>query len=109
MKFINPGFEELKYDNPLLLAERCTRVCYKSEDKISDGSAKKLLTGVILSGHTAMIEHISVYMKISEDIFNGIVDPNPIIKIVFSPSTKPVITISVFNPNGRNALASSVL
>lgn len=92
MKFINPGFEELKYDNPLLLGERCTRVCYKSEDKISDGSAKKLLTGVIRSGHTAMIEHISVYMKIAEDLFNDIIDPeNPIIKIVFSPYTKYVI------------------
>ena len=92
MKFINPGFEELKYDNPLLLGERCTRVCYKSEDKITDGSAKKLLNGVISSGHTAMIEHISVYMKIAEDLFNDIVDPeNPIIKIVFSPYTKYII------------------
>ena len=92
MKFIDPGFEELKYDNPLLLGERCTRVCYKSEDKISEGSAKKLLNGIIKTGHAAMIEHISVYMKISEKQFNEITDPeNPIIKIVFSPYTKYVI------------------
>jgi thymidylate synthase (FAD) len=92
MKFIDPGFEELKYDNPLLLGERCTRVCYKSEDKIAEGSAKKLLNGVIKSGHSAMIEHISVYMKMSEKQFNEIVDPeNPVIKIVFSPYTKYVI------------------
>ena len=43
MKFINPGFEELKYDNPLLLGERCTRVCYKSEDKITEAQQRNFL------------------------------------------------------------------
>lgn len=37
--------------------ERAARLCYKSEDKIQEGSAEKLVRGLIKSGHGAMIEH----------------------------------------------------
>ena len=70
MKIINPKFEELVFDNPLLLGERCTRICYKSENLIKEGTAKKLLNGIINSGHVAMIEHIPVYLKIDSDYLN---------------------------------------
>lgn len=62
MKLVNPKFEELNNNNPLLLGEECTRVCYKSENLIKEGSAKKLLSGIIKSGHTAVLEHIPVYL-----------------------------------------------
>lgn len=65
MKLVNPKFEELKNSNPLLLGEECTRVCYKSENLIKEGSAKKLLTGIINSGHVAMLEHIPMYLEVS--------------------------------------------
>jgi thymidylate synthase (FAD) len=38
--------------------ERAARLCYKSEDKIEEGSAEKLVKGLIKSNHMAMIEHI---------------------------------------------------
>ena len=43
--------------------ERAGRTCYKSEDKITDTSAKEFTERMIKSGHTAMLEHGTVYLK----------------------------------------------
>lgn len=44
--------------------ELCARTCYKSEDKITEDSAKKFINNVIIArGHTAMLEHGTVYLK----------------------------------------------
>jgi len=40
----------------LQIMERCARTCYKSEEKITDGSAEKLIRNLIRKGHEAMIE-----------------------------------------------------
>ena len=57
------GIEELKH------IERIGRVCYKSEDKISeDGeTAKKFVKMLIDRGHEAMIEHSSLSVKFTVD------------------------------------------
>lgn len=44
--------------------ELAGRTCYKSEDKITDGSAKEFVDRIIRSNHTAMLEHGTVYLKI---------------------------------------------
>lgn len=73
MKLIDPKFEDLtaQYTDPVLLGERCTRVCYKSEDKIAEGSATALLTGIAKSGHGAMLEHITVYLKLNYEAYSN--------------------------------------
>ena len=44
--------------------ERVGRVCYKSEDKITEDSAKPFVDNrLIKSGHYAMLEHGTVYLK----------------------------------------------
>ena len=43
--------------------EQCGRVCYKSEDKITDGSAEKFVRGIIKRGHEAVIEHGSLTVR----------------------------------------------
>lgn len=44
--------------------ERAGRVCYKSEDKITEDSAKPFVDNrLIKSGHYAMLEHGTVYLK----------------------------------------------
>ena len=43
--------------------EIAARTCYKSEDKITEGSAKKMVDGLIKRNHTAMLEHGTVYLK----------------------------------------------
>lgn len=43
--------------------ERCARVCYKSEDKIGEGTAEKMVEMLTKRGHTAMLEHGTVYLQ----------------------------------------------
>ena len=40
------------------------RTCYKSEDKITETSAKEFVDRMIKSGHGAMLEHGTVYLTI---------------------------------------------
>lgn len=44
--------------------ERCARVCYKSEDHIGEGTAEKMVRMLTDKGHTAMLEHGTVYLTI---------------------------------------------
>lgn len=43
--------------------EAVARTCYKSEGKIAEGTAEKMVRGLIKSGHEAMLEHVSVTVK----------------------------------------------
>ena len=47
----------------ILKCELAARNCYKSEDKITEGSAEKLLRGCIKRGHESVIEHASVTFR----------------------------------------------
>lgn len=42
------------------LLERCGRVCYKSEDKITDDSANRFLAAIIKLGHESVLEHANI-------------------------------------------------
>ena len=44
--------------------ERVGRICYKSEDKITEDSAKPFVDRMIKSGHGAMLEHGTIYLAI---------------------------------------------
>lgn len=66
MRVINAGYEiisDLNGEEILKHIERCARVCYKSEDRITDGSAEKMVAALIRSGHEAMLEHYSFTVK----------------------------------------------
>ncbi len=74
MKIINPTFEILSEISEggikeLQHIERIGRVCYKSEDRITeDGeSAKKFVKMLIEKGHEAMIEHSCLSVKFTVD------------------------------------------
>lgn len=46
------------YTGALKFIERCSRTCYKSEDKITDESAEPFVKNVLIkAGHLAMVEH----------------------------------------------------
>lgn len=54
---IEAYYEILEYPKDVLTTiERAARTCYKSEDKITKGSAEKLVRNLIRRGHMAMIE-----------------------------------------------------
>ena len=78
MKLIHSNYEILEQGKGLdginEQIELAGRTCYKSEDKITEDSAKDFVDRMIKSGHGAMLEHGTVYLicPIEEDasIFN---------------------------------------
>ena len=67
MNIINPGVEIIDapdYGTMLKKIERIGRVCYKSEDKITEDSAEKFVRGIIKRGHESVIEHQSISVKV---------------------------------------------
>lgn len=70
MRLIKPSFEiweqEPSLEGVYKQIERAGRVCYKSEDKIAEGTAKAFVDRMIASGHGAMLEHGTVYLEIPD-------------------------------------------
>lgn len=67
MKIIKPSVELMEpVDGGEILRkiERIGRVCYKSEDKITEDSAERFVRGIIKSGHESVIEHQSISVKV---------------------------------------------
>lgn len=70
MKIIKAGFHILSsVDGQKVLKsiEEAGRVCYKSEDKITEDSAEKFVAGIIKRGHEAVLEHESIRVKFIVD------------------------------------------
>lgn len=51
----------------LRLIEAAGRVCYKSEDKIEEGTAEEFVRGLLKRGHEAVIEHAKITVKFTCD------------------------------------------
>lgn len=60
MKIVYPEVEIIHEENPLRRIELCGRVCYKSERKITDDSAKIFVEKLVERGHTSVLEHARV-------------------------------------------------
>lgn len=70
MKIIEPKVELINapsYASLLSTIEQAGRTCYKSEDKITEGSAEKFIRGIIKRGHEAVIEHGSLTLRFTCD------------------------------------------
>ena len=66
MKIIKPSIEILDNITPvevLKKLELCGRVCYKSEDKITDESAVKFISNIVKRGHESVLEHVSFSVR----------------------------------------------
>lgn len=67
MRIIEPGFEildEVNGEDILKKIEKIGRVCYKSEDRISNDSAKKFVANILKRGHESVIEHEKISVRI---------------------------------------------
>lgn len=68
MKLIKPSFEireqEDGYTGLLKHIEWVGRHCYKSLDKITEESAPKFVDMLVKRGHTAMVEHGTIYLTL---------------------------------------------
>lgn len=66
MRVIEPSVEILTpIDGEAILKmlEAVGRTCYKSEDKIQEGSAEKFISNIVKRGHEAVIEHYNITVK----------------------------------------------
>lgn len=67
MKVINPSVILEQEINPVLVMkhiEKAGRVCYKSENMISDGTDEKFIKKILERGHESVIEHVSLTFRI---------------------------------------------
>lgn len=60
MTIIEPSVEVIEEKDPYKKVELCSRICYKSESRITDDSAKRMFENLVKNGHTAMLEHYYV-------------------------------------------------
>lgn len=70
MRIVNAGYEIMdNLDGAAILEkiERCGRVCYKSEDKITSDSAEKFVRSIIKRGHESVLEHVSFTVRFIVD------------------------------------------
>lgn len=66
MQVIKPGIEIIdmdKYENILKKIEKIGRVCYKSEEKITEDSAEKFIKALLTRQHESVIEHEAVTVR----------------------------------------------
>lgn len=73
MKLIESSVQIIEERDPYKMIELAGRTCYKSEDKITEDSAKEFVDRMIKLGHGAMLEHGTIYLKIQE--INGHIPP----------------------------------
>lgn len=70
MKLIKPSFTIIEQGSGIegvyKQIEMAGRTCYKSEDKITETSAKEFVDRMIKSGHGAMLEHGTIYLTIPD-------------------------------------------
>lgn len=68
MKLIKPSFEIIEQSSGIegiyKMIEIAGRTAYKSEDKITEGSAKKFVNRMVSVNHGSPLEHGTVYLKI---------------------------------------------
>ncbi len=66
MEIIEPSVQIMDGINELDVLtklELCGRTAYKSDDKITKGSAEKFIRGIIKSGHGSVLEHVNITVK----------------------------------------------
>lgn len=85
MKIINAQASVLVENDPIKKIEKCGRVCYKSEDKITEDSAEKFVANIIKRGHEAVLEHASFIFQVSYNVYEDIRD-----KVMFVENRYPV-------------------
>ena len=69
MKIINQTAGILPQESPMKHIEKIGRICYKSEDKITDGTDRKFVQMLFNNKHHAMLEHYRFILKVDRGIY----------------------------------------
>lgn len=86
MKLIESSVQIIEERDPYKMIELAGRTCYKSEDKITENSAKEFVDRMIKLGHGAMLEHGTIYLTLDgEDSNLRKIPSNPYTKMNLVP------------------------
>lgn len=64
MRMINPSVHLIEESDPFKKIEKIGRTCYKSEDRITEDSARQFYKGLVKRRHTAMLEHATFVFQV---------------------------------------------
>ena len=67
MRIIEPKAiieSKITQEEAMRIIERAGRVCYKSEDRIYEGSSEKFIRSILKRGHESVIEHVSITVRV---------------------------------------------
>ena len=68
MRWVDPSYEIIPQEEGLLgvykQIEKAARTAYKSEDKITEGSAQRMVESLCKSNHGACLEHGTIYLEV---------------------------------------------
>jgi thymidylate synthase (FAD) len=70
MKVIPASFvilDELDRQSPAVRIEACGRICYKSEDRITETSAGPFISSIIKHGHNSVLEMAVITLRVTVD------------------------------------------
>jgi thymidylate synthase (FAD) len=73
MRIVPASFEILDHldrQSPALRIEACGRICYKSEDKISEKSTEPFIRNIVKHGHNSVLEMAVVTLRVTVDTDN---------------------------------------
>ena len=73
MNVVKASVSEIKEQDMLKKIELCGRICYKSEDKITETSCKDFVEMLIKRQHLAMTEHAPLVLSVTRRVAEGIV------------------------------------
>lgn len=70
MKLIESSVQIIEEKDPYKMIELARRTCYKSENNITEDSAKEFVDRMIKLGHGAILEHGTIYLTIAKTAMN---------------------------------------
>lgn len=92
MRLIKPSFQIIEQSSGIegvyKQIELVGRTCYKSEDKITEDSAKPFIDRMTKSQHYAMLEHGTVYLKIPYNLIHRFTHIGLCDKYIRNPYTR---------------------
>lgn len=70
MKLIESSVQIIEEKDPYKMIELAGRTCYRSENNITENSAKEFVDRMIKLGHGAMLEHGTIYLTTAKTAMN---------------------------------------
>lgn len=108
MRIIKPKSVIMAHDvTPYEFIEKVGRTCYKSEDKITEGSAVTFVRNLIKREHWAMLEHETVYLLLSDAFMKEFLHEMDKERAREDMYTEPLAFFKISREQGANILSGS--